>query len=357
MKITPLLFKAEMVRAILAGTKTQTRRLVKPQPDFVYGLTDDQQSVNLLVYERKINTQTNPGISQQRLHGWQRWSNLQQDAVRWLWRQGIRGMVSASWTQFREGLQVCQPLSQKQESDEIGSPTDLHGVSWNATIAILSGQTLGREQEQQFTKQFGLGDSGGELAGQQGQRNCTDGGKALGLKTDKLRAGRNRVGGSKRALQQEARSQGFEYGPRCHLAYCKQAVGDYFWVKETFGIDRRVDPKTCGSGWVHYAADDSGAPRTTCDRMRPSIFMRRIHSRITLELTAVRVERLNDISEGDAKAEGCSTETPSSLCWQAGCMSPGARRNYCHLWESINGKGSWAANPWVWVYEFRRVKP
>lgn len=82
---------------------------------------------------------------------------------------------------------------------------------------------------------------------------------------------------------------------------------------------------------------------------RPSIHMPRWASRITLEIVSVRVERLRDISEADAIAEGAE--------WAAcGAPQEGSRKaGYAVLWESINGAGSWDANPWVWVVEFRRV--
>jgi hypothetical protein len=95
---------------------------------------------------------------------------------------------------------------------------------------------------------------------------------------------------------------------------------------------------------------------------RPS--MPRWASRITLEITNVRVERLNEISKADAIAEGIQvlplqSEDDPSAWYQS---APGvhqertAQAAYRALWESINGDGSWAANPWVWVISFRRVK-
>ena len=84
---------------------------------------------------------------------------------------------------------------------------------------------------------------------------------------------------------------------------------------------------------------------------RPSIFMPRWASRITLEVTGVRVERLNDISEADALDEGITyNDIPNN-----GLDPMRARTWYRGLWEQINGPGSWAANPWVWVVEFKRV--
>lgn len=73
-------------------------------------------------------------------------------------------------------------------------------------------------------------------------------------------------------------------------------------------------------------------------------------SRITLEITGVRIERLLDISEADALAEGVA---PSS---EPGAVFAPAKSAYCDLWESINGPGSWFLNPWVWVVEFKVIK-
>ena len=89
------------------------------------------------------------------------------------------------------------------------------------------------------------------------------------------------------------------------------------------------------------------------ERPRPSIHMPRWASRITLEITGIRVERLLDISEGDAKAEGITTEQ-SSLT--EGIRGREHRIFFRELWEKINGPGSWEKNPWVWVVEFWRVK-
>jgi hypothetical protein len=90
------------------------------------------------------------------------------------------------------------------------------------------------------------------------------------------------------------------------------------------------------------------------------MFMPRWAGRITLVITGVRVEQLQDISEDDARAEGI-TDGGCLECGESetncGCINPqpDARDSFIHLWESINGPGSWAANPWVWVVEFRRV--
>lgn len=120
--------------------------------------------------------------------------------------------------------------------------------------------------------------------------------------------------------------------------------GDRLWVRETFGI---VDSLEGARSFVYRAEgwkDPSGL-----FKWRPSIHMPRLASRIQLEITSVRVERLKAISEVDAVAEGA----PCGSCCapQEGSHKAG----FAQLWESINGSGSWNANPWVWVIEFKRV--
>ncbi|KAB8062085.1 hypothetical protein GCN74_03390 [Janthinobacterium sp. FT14W] len=101
-----------------------------------------------------------------------------------------------------------------------------------------------------------------------------------------------------------------------------------------------------------YRADNERPYEAEQPAWRPSIHMPRWASRILLEIVSVRVERLEDCSDADARAEG----TPGghgiipSYNYNA---TPS--EHFMHLWESINGVGSWAANPWVWVIEFKRV--
>lgn len=110
-------------------------------------------------------------------------------------------------------------------------------------------------------------------------------------------------------------------------------------------------------GFVQLEALDDGP------RWRPSIHMPRWASRITLEVTDVRLERLQDISEEDAKAEGvatrCLAEPDESPECSVGFRNPDgfALDNFRSLWDAINGAESWDANPWVWVVSFRRLQP
>lgn len=186
-------------------------------------------------------------------------------------------------------------------------------------------------------------------------------------------------------------------GSGCHLAPCEIAgdvnggdyslspygqPGDHLWVRETWNLfissqdgDEcwpiktipKVDPR--GADEEHFHAELDYAATTPLSRRawlmaaterpwRPSIHMPRWASRITLEITAIRVERLCDISNVDAIGEGIK---PVLGCWKNyGC----ARYNkdfkypinsFRSLWQSINRLDSWEANPWVWVVEFKRV--
>jgi hypothetical protein len=137
--------------------------------------------------------------------------------------------------------------------------------------------------------------------------------------------------------------------------------GDRLWVRETHrpvwgqtpgyltGIDYRVDPR---EKWERLG-DQTGAPL----KWIPSIHMKREYSRILLEITGVRVERLQAIGEADARAEGVTIEDRHTVGYCAGEFLPPSIRAYRDLWESLNGAGSWDANPWVWVVEFKRVQP
>lgn len=147
------------------------------------------------------------------------------------------------------------------------------------------------------------------------------------------------------------------------------APGDKLWCRETWA-PRGVSQ--IGGGpletLIAYRADGAmhGLPHHDIARVvgewKPSIFMPRWASRITLEITNIRVERLQDISEVDAKAEGAPEPTGRRGCYPAPWATAKAgpidyRDSYRALWERINGRGSWAKNPWVWVIAFRKVTP
>jgi hypothetical protein len=135
--------------------------------------------------------------------------------------------------------------------------------------------------------------------------------------------------------------------------------GDRLWVRETWcrGSDERflyrADPRS-----EDLARTLDAIVRHACRGWKPSIHMPRAASRITLEVTGVRIERLQDISGTDAKAEGIVFSN-SLMGWHVEdgthfhCHNP--CQSYLSLWEAINGPGSVEANPWVWAIEFRRA--
>lgn len=143
--------------------------------------------------------------------------------------------------------------------------------------------------------------------------------------------------------------------------------GDRLWVRETWGTDARLNglPPSAlftveGGNPVYYRAD--GKQPELLDTWRPSIHMPRAASRVLLEITAVRVERLQDISESDAENEGVEVlpgrhkGNPTYRDYHdADFFCYLAKESYATLWDSINGEGTWAANPWVWVVEFKVI--
>lgn len=190
---------------------------------------------------------------------------------------------------------------------------------------------------------------------------------------------------TRRVVKHERASRGFE--PGWHVKpwgflndrqFAKAASpfgqpGDRLWVRESFRFldsfdgdsPTRVEARCLDAGyrkpwaprqyeadgarldWIHVGTPPHDGP-PAAGKLRPGIHMPRWASRITLEVEAVRVERLQAITEADAIAEG----TPSSL------HQPGGRfavENFEHLWWTLHGDGAWEANPWVWRVEFRRL--
>lgn len=152
-------------------------------------------------------------------------------------------------------------------------------------------------------------------------------------------------------------------------------VGNWLWVREPFRIwesasfgyhGEALDPdilqgplKSFKNDFLksrprEYRADDNSNAEGP---WRSSSTMPRWASRITLEVTSVRVERVQDISEEDAKAEGIYKlpGTPIFELSKKHPMAPSAKDAFCYLWESLHGPGAWDRNDWVWVYEFKRI--
>lgn len=152
-----------------------------------------------------------------------------------------------------------------------------------------------------------------------------------------------------------------DYTHKRFLQLCPYgAVGDRLWVRETFAL----------SPFKHdalvFKADFEAIDRVKT--WKPSIHMPRWASRIKLEITGVRVERLNDISDDDVGKEGLEAfgggDVDSSGNWRRLYFDPRpdhdnegifAKEAYKNLWGMIHGKDEWDKNPWVWVIEFERI--
>lgn len=142
--------------------------------------------------------------------------------------------------------------------------------------------------------------------------------------------------------------------------------GDRLWVRETWRTEKGIDKMDAAqmvescldagyrSPWapIRYEADghfDNWDQGQEVGRLRPAIHMPGWASRLTLEVVSVRVERLRDISEADAKAEGADFAQSDD----------GDMNAFNNMWDVINEKRgfTWMSNPWVWVIEFKRVQP
>jgi hypothetical protein len=171
--------------------------------------------------------------------------------------------------------------------------------------------------------------------------------------------------------------------PRYSMACPYGQPGDRLWVREAWALSGEFararglkfhDPKGVLGEHLRFRADDDGYDEGV-QAWRPSIHMPRWASRINLEVTSIRVERLQDITQEDAKAEGLAGITKDGKLVKYGIPDrdglPGTdntgwpwsdwdanpRMAFRTLWAKINGIAAWDANPWLWVVEFRKLAP
>jgi hypothetical protein len=146
--------------------------------------------------------------------------------------------------------------------------------------------------------------------------------------------------------------------------YCPYGMhGDRLWVRETWAVLPAWDdikPRDIPPGYtVYLRAED---PDVAVTRWRPSIYMPRWASRLTLEITNIRVERVQDISESDCFEEGiqpmpcldCDDLIDLHRIDEEHIIDP--RPQFQQLWDETNGKGEWTRNDWVWVIDFKQWK-
>ncbi len=379
-KERPILFNTKMVQAILAGRKTQTRRVCGNI--FVYGLTDDRIYGNLTgnanlkphntggYHEKeRLEIKGDPRFSECGLHGWLRWANILSHEVQGLWQEGVRGLVSIKRTQQnREGLCFDKFMPQQQKINQISASPYLYGFPRDAAESILSGQTFGWKPEKQPPIQLGMGNSTRELVGQEGSWKRERRGKASYGQTDKPRVQTFEVGNQERLMQPASCVPCSRNFAGWHITYSKFQKGISFYVRETWR--QAYQKASYGDGIVYRADAQKSLGMDECSdrhKWKPSIHMPKEYARIWLEIITVRVERLQDISEADAKAEGATLATwfingPEAkdhidVSGLPGYPSDRAsyKNGFANLWQSINGTGSWNENPWVWVIEFKRT--
>ena len=150
-------------------------------------------------------------------------------------------------------------------------------------------------------------------------------------------------------------------GVRVFLKCPYGQVGDLLWVRETWATEHRLDNLTISELGhasevpLFYKADSPIQTLLEIGKWRPSLFMPRWASRITREITGLRPERLQEITEEDARAEGIIWVTIETAP-QSGIYRPCAVENFSRLWDSLNAKRGygWSENKWVWVIELER---
>lgn len=197
------------------------------------------------------------------------------------------------------------------------------------------------------------------MAGSSNPWDSDDWGETLGLEAHRRREKTFAMGNSKRLMLSTTCGEGSRHEPIGYLEHCKYQTGMRLWVRECFGFTAKWplsyqrqwlaerSPWLPGNITMAYRADNPTGP--WC--WKPSIHMPKIYSRITLEITNVRVERLQEISPDDAIAEGALV----ALGPLSGHEFRGDPiRMYRELWNRVNaGRGyGWDTNPWVWVIEF-----
>ena len=125
-------------------------------------------------------------------------------------------------------------------------------------------------------------------------------------------------------------------------------VGDRLWVRESYIPNLDEKTATYKANWNEYP--NGPGIKFTC-KWKPSIFMPRKYSRITLEITSIKVQQLQNMTFQDIRDEGFDIGKTNPTAGEV------ARKWYCDLWDRINGKKyPWSSNPWVWVITFNTMQ-
>jgi len=357
MKERPILFQPPMVGAILEGRKTQTRRVVRFVDKYTYihlrvdGCFVIFTSIKGISYG-KIDFKEDSYISERRLSGWERWTDLLKNEVQRIWEEGVRGLVSIDPARHQQGLFEYKLMSSEQKSNKDSSQIGLYGVSWDAGNEKHAGSAPGWGSRKLHPGEPKMGDPSRKLAGPKRSRSGDRGRKAPNEQANRQREGTYSLGGKNGVGITKAYCQDIGNVTIRHKQNMQWYAGMKMWVREAWSC---AEKKFRPGGSIVYKADgvDPLPDHTGRARWRPSIFMPRSACRLRLEITDVRVERVHDISEEDAKAEGApwSPVTSRDLKVHMG----GHMGGFYSLWCKINGQESWDSNPWVWVIKFRKI--
>jgi hypothetical protein len=369
----PIIFSGPMVNAILRGEKTQTRRVMEPQPEILYGISDDR----LICYYRDHENakwclaEADPRFAKRRLCSGRRWQDLLTDEICGLWEKGILGLVCVGGPPvIGKGILSCFHVPPERQGNEISPSSSLHGFSWDAEIERVTGSSPKRESGRQQAAKSVLGHTDRELAGSEGTRKALP---QLNLPVHSGRARSHSMGGPKGLVQPETCSPYVGLFSSLNFRNPPFIVGQRLWVRERWNYYRELTaseqaqrdevlrrfrrgeikdivhaafhelPVATGEKRAIYAADFGKFAYDRHSDMvwRNSMFMPRKFSRITLEITEVRVQPLQDISEEDARAEGFTDRASFGLYWDS--LHPKEHR--------------WVDNPLVWVVGFRCIEP
>lgn len=313
MKERPILFNAPMVSAILAGTKAQTRRVVKPQPLWI----------------------AEPNVP---------FATVDADP---------KGIIACPYGQPGDRLVVAREIQSVGRNYCAGSdgviysrargdwrPLKAHGNgNGYPCVTVMDGSRKTTRAVHSLVCEAFYGAAPFDGA----QVRHLDGGTKNSLPNN-LAWGTQ----AENWHDRKCHGNGME-GEKHHAAKLTDEDRAHVrWAIERGLCSQRHAARTLGMTQSAIGQMMAGSEASVVEQDVPSDRI----PLITLKIVSVRVERLQDISEADALAEGVSPDM--GLCWQSGDDTP--RGMYGELWESINGPGSWDTNPWVWVVEFKRVE-
>lgn len=335
MKERPILFSAPMIRAILAGKKSQTRRVVKPQPS---GYVEN-------VYRPFPQEPNN-------------WQGFGGDYIHWYGRcqygqPGDQLVVAMEIPSV--GSNYCAGSDGVIYSRSRGDwrPLKAHGNdNGYPCVTVMDGARKTTRAVHSLVCKAFYGEapfSGAQVRHLDGDpRNSEPSNLAWGTQAENWR-------------DRQCHGNGIE-GEKHHAAKLSDAERAHVrWAIERGLCSQRHAARTLGMAQSAISLLMDGSETVQLTQEIPADRV----PRIQLEITGIRVERLQDISEADALAEGIQAysdgtyrdyNVPDDKVFDHYTFASPVD-SYRTLWDTINGPGSWEANPWVWVIEFRRIKP